>query len=454
MRSIYSYVLLASLALTITTVGQAQTSARPQTRSAPASAQAPKSAPASPSQTVADSSNLEQQARDLQKVLDDSDGEPGARLRGLEGFLKRYPHPANAAQIYELMIKDATALNDDDRVLLYNEKLQEADPGDIAQRIRTLNLLLLYPDAEHLALAQTYANELSQAIEAKSKEAAPKELGTARWQIDLNRLRALAELFQGSVAQLQHRYPDAENSLEASINHAQSEEAAEHLARVYVAENKMPQALEAYALALALPGSTIAQRAALRKEAGALYRKLHNGSETGFGDMILHRFDEIAERDAAQQKQINPNQRNVKVQTPGGFLLTSLDGQTHQLDQYKGKIIVLDFWATWCGPCKIQHPLIEEIKKKYAANPNVVFVAVNEDEDQSRVEPFLTANQWGKSTWLDAGLGTFLGVDSLPTTMILGRQGQILFREAGFEPDTFTQQLDAAIQRALHSNPS
>lgn len=454
MRSNRSFAVLAGLALTLTASGLAQTTAAPSQSSHPAPATAAQPA-TTPSQAAPeDTSSIEQQARDLQKVLDDADGEPGARLRGLEGFLKRHPHPANAAQIYELMIKDATALNDDDRVLLYNEKLQQADPGDIAQRIRTLNLLLLYPDADHLALAQQYANELAQAVEAKSKEAAPSELGSARWQIDLNRMRALAELFQGSVAQLQHRYADAERSLEASINHAQSEEAAEHLARVFVAENKPSQALEAYALALALPGSTIAQRANLRKEAGELYRNTHHGSETGFGDMILHRFDEVAERDAAQQKQLNPNQRNARVQTPGGFILSSLDGQTHQLDQYKGKIVVLDFWATWCGPCKIQHPLIEELKKKYAANPNVVFVAINEDEDQSRVTPFLTANQWDKSTWLDAGLGTFLGVDSLPTTMILGRQGQILFREAGFEPDTFKQQLDIAIQHALKTHPS
>ncbi len=450
MRSNHFWALLASLALTLTTSGLAQSVSRPQSTAAK-----PTVAPTQASRSTAeDSSTLEQQARDLQKVLDDADGEPGARLHGLEAFLKRYPHPAASAQIYQLMIKDATALNDDSRVLLYNEKLQEADPGDLAQRIRTLNLLLLYPDVEHLALAQTYANELSRAVEAKSKEAAPDELGAARWQIDLNRMRALAELFQGSVAELQHRYADAEQSLQASLNHAQTEEAAQHLARTCVAENKMPQALQAYALALALPGTTIAQRAALRKEAGDLYRKLHNGSETGFGDMILHRFDEVAERDAAQEKQINPNRHNGKAQTPGGFLLSSLDGKTHQLDQYKGKVIVLDFWATWCGPCKIQHPLLEELKKKYAANPNVIFIAINEDEDQSRVEPFLTANQWGKTTWLDAGLGTFLGIDSLPTTMILGRQGQILFREAGFEPDTFEQQIDAAIQKALENHPS
>lgn len=450
MRCNHFLVLLSSLALTLTTPGLAQSASTPQPTSvkpAAATTQASRT-------TVEDSSTIEQQARDLQKVLDDADGEPGARLHGLEAFLKRYPHPAAAAQIYQLMIKDATALNDDSRVLLYNEKLQETDPGDLAQRIRTLNLLLLYPDAEHLALAQTYANELSRAVEAKSKEAAPDQLGAARWQIDLNRMRALAELFQGSVAQLQHRYADAEQSLQASLNHAQTEEAAQHLARTCVAENKMPQALQAYALALALPGTTIAQRAVLRKEAGDLYRKLHNGSETGFGDMILHRFDEVAERDAVQEKQINPNRHNGKAQTPGGFLLSSLDGQTHQLDQYKGKVIVIDFWATWCGPCKIQHPLLEELKKKYAGNPNVIFIAINEDEDQSRVEPFLTANQWDKTTWLDAGLGTFLGIDSLPTTMILGREGQILFREAGFEPDAFEQQIDAAIQKALQNHPS
>jgi hypothetical protein len=93
--------------------------------------------------------------------------------------------------------------------------------------------------------------------------------------------------------------------------------------------------------------------------------------------------------------------------------------------------------------------LIEALRQEFATNHNVIFIAVNEDEDPTRVAPFLDAQQWGHATWLDAGLGAFLGIDSLPTTLILDPAGRIVYRQSGFVPETFQSSLRAAIRRAL-----
>lgn len=380
--------------------------------------------------------------------------EPGAQRRGLEAYLTRHPASADKAQIYTTLIDDATQLGDDRGVLDYNEKLEALDPGDLAQRIKTINLLLASSAPADRVRAQQDADTFAHQVEANAAQPAPPELGAARYQIDLKRMQALAALFQGTAAQALGQWPAAEQHLTASLQLAQTEEAAEHLGQVYQAEGKIAPAVDSYALALALPGQTIAERDALRLEAGTLYAQLHQGAQTGFGDLVLKKFDQVAARDAAEQAALAPAGAagaatggiNATAASAGAFALESLDGTIHRLDQLRGKIVVADFWATWCAPCRVQHPLLGAVREKFANDHNVIFIAVNEDADKSRVAPFLKAQGWDTSTWLDAGLAPFLNIEGLPTTLIFSPTGAVVYRQEGFVPATFETQLTQAIE--------
>jgi len=406
-------------------------------------------APLAAAQTTADQARQER----LQAIVNLD--EPGAQMRALKAFATLYPKAPELAGVYNAILQDAALLNDDHDILVYNQKLSDLDPGDLSQRVKVLNLLLLAPDRMHKLEAQKEAADFARLVEEKSQEKAPDEMGPDRWRLNLARLRAVADLMQGAAAQNLGDYAGAEKHLAASLQQSQSEEAAEHLGQVEVALAKIPQAVDAYALALALPGQTIAERAKLRSTAADLYRQLHNGSDAGFGDLVLRRFDEAAARDAAEEQTLHPRAVvNAQAAQAGDFVLKSLDGAPHRLSEDRGKVVVMDFWATWCGPCKIQHPLIEALRREFATNHNVIFIAVNEDEDPARVAPFLDAQQWGHATWLDAGLGAFLGIDSLPTTLILDPGGRIVYRQSGFVPETFQSALRAAIQRALTPAPT
>ncbi len=382
-------------------------------------------------------------------------GEPGRQMRGLEGYLRHHPKTPDATSIYQQMIQDATALNDSERVLEYNERLQDLEPNDLGQRITVLNLLLLESSPGAMARAKADAKQLEQLVTVQAATAAPRAVTAASWKVDMNRLRAIAQMFLGAADQKTHDYAKAARHFRASLRLEPTEEAAQHLGEVLQAQGQRSAAVRAYALALALPGQTIAERSTLRRKAGALYARLHQGSQRGFGDLILARFDQIARAYARQQRILHPySARNRHALRVGQFVLTGLNGTTHRLAAERGKVVVLDFWATWCAPCRAEHPAFAALKRHYARQPGVAFLLINTDDDHAKVRPFLAAHHWGDHTWLDAGLADYLGIDSLPTTLVMAPNGRIVFRQSGYDPSSYRQDLERAIRYAQTLRPA
>jgi thiol-disulfide isomerase/thioredoxin len=181
---------------------------------------------------------------------------------------------------------------------------------------------------------------------------------------------------------------------------------------------------------------------------GELYMKA-KGSETGLGDLILESYDRttalVAERETRFQK-MDPNSG---LSNPMEFTISGVNGEKLNLASLRGKVLVLDFWATWCGPCRVQYPLYEEVKKKFADRPDVVFLAISTDENRSAVKPFLEQNQWNKNVYFEDGLSSVLKVGSIPTTMIVNRKGEIVSRMNGFVPERFVEMLTERIRENL-----
>ena len=200
--------------------------------------------------------------------------------------------------------------------------------------------------------------------------------------------------------------------------------------------------------------SPSAIRRTLRKPAPAIGRKWpscteEKGSETGLGDLILAAYDRTAaltSRLALIQKERDPN---ADLEHPMQFTLSAVEGAPLKMASLKGKILVLDFWATWCGPCRVQHPLYEKVRAKFNDRDDVVFLAINTDQDPSVVKPFLEEQQWSKHVYFEDGLGSLLRVSSIPTTVIIDKQGNMFSRMNGFVPEKFVDQLTERIREAL-----
>jgi thiol-disulfide isomerase/thioredoxin len=131
------------------------------------------------------------------------------------------------------------------------------------------------------------------------------------------------------------------------------------------------------------------------------------------------------------------------------FTLSGLDAPKLSLAALKAKVVVFDFWATWCGPCRVQHPLYEQVKKRFQDNPDVLFLSIDTDEDRTVVKPFLEEVKWAGPVYFEDGLSRALKITSIPTTIVTDRQGRIFSRMNGFRPERFVEMLSTRIRDAL-----
>jgi thiol-disulfide isomerase/thioredoxin len=133
------------------------------------------------------------------------------------------------------------------------------------------------------------------------------------------------------------------------------------------------------------------------------------------------------------------------------FTLKTLDGKTLTRDGLKGKVVLLDFWATWCGPCRMALPELKDLQAKNAGKP-LVIVSVSVDETAKVVEEFVRSNGMSWLQAWDRGMqvtGGVFRVDTFPSYVVLGADGRILYRQHGWSPGRSAALIDEAVAKGL-----
>lgn len=114
------------------------------------------------------------------------------------------------------------------------------------------------------------------------------------------------------------------------------------------------------------------------------------------------------------------------------FRLASLDGRTVGPPDFAGKVVVIDFWATWCGPCKLQAQMFEKAHEEHAGD-GVEFMAINVGEDEDTVRQYVDKKPFPYSVLLDPEeqlMGRYQ-IYGLPTVMVVDRGGRVSFMRTG-----------------------
>ena len=128
------------------------------------------------------------------------------------------------------------------------------------------------------------------------------------------------------------------------------------------------------------------------------------------------------------------------------------DGQFRKYHQYfdlKGKVVFMNFWASWCPPCRAEFPSIQKFYERYKDNPGVIFLTVNLDEDPGVGEAYLKKEQFTVPFLVPAGaIPSVYFSGSLPTTVVLDKNGGIRLQHAGmadYSKASFYKEIDALL---------
>jgi thiol-disulfide isomerase/thioredoxin len=141
-----------------------------------------------------------------------------------------------------------------------------------------------------------------------------------------------------------------------------------------------------------------------------------------------------------------PKRPSLAASPARDFTLDDLKGASHKLSAQKGKVVLLDFWATWCGPCRLELPSVAHLAGELGPKGLVVW-GVNVNEPKERVQQFLQTNHYTFPVLLDVGGGVagMYGASSIPTLVVVDKKGTVSDYFVGVQQE---ETIRAALKKA------
>ena len=132
------------------------------------------------------------------------------------------------------------------------------------------------------------------------------------------------------------------------------------------------------------------------------------------------------------------------------FVLTDTKGHTQSLSDYRGKVVLVNFWASWCPPCIYEMPELKKLKERFANRPFEI-LTVNVGEKKYKVRKFTKLINLDLPVLLDTDSNTYnkWGVKTLPTSFLIGSDGQIRYKVRG-NPGWDNEETLAIIEKIIH----
>jgi thiol-disulfide isomerase/thioredoxin len=169
------------------------------------------------------------------------------------------------------------------------------------------------------------------------------------------------------------------------------------------------------------------------------------GSEEGYGDYYAKLENLFKNKNREELKE-----RIINTPAPD-FVLMNLEGKEYRLSDMKGKVVILDFWATWCGPCKASFPLMQKAIEKYSVNEDVKFFFINtfekKENQADNAKKYIKENDYPFHVMIDKEnkVANSFGVTSIPTKIFIDKKGRLRYMTAGFNAEKLLDEIDDVI---------
>jgi len=383
---------------------------------------------------------------ELQQAISSAGTDRVMLVRNLEAYLSKYPEAQNRSQIYRALVEACIQLRDNTRAADYAERIVALNPNDISITLLAIQLLQRQNDEPGLRRAVSYATRVFDYVNRTAPSERSPRISEAQWQLEKKNDQASTFFMRGDILLKLRDFVAARQDFQASYQILPAAGAAERLGEIAELKKDWNSAVTEYARAFALAEgkNSNVSRKEIRQKLGNVWRMGH-GSEDGLGEYLLRTYDDVSRLSSSASPKKNADAREVSDFT----VRKAPEGTPFPLRGMKGRVLVLNFWATWCGPCHALEPQFARVAMEFQGANDVLFLAANCDEDETLVAPYLEENKPRTAAVFADGLDRLFAVNSFPTVVIIDRDGKIAYRSEGFGPDTFEQELAAAVRRAI-----
>ena len=450
------HAMLCLLALTVPVIAGGQQSPAPSS-GAPAKApakKAPAAQPAPKPQSTPDTQEPQNGQLDpdaeLQIAVQSAANDVTKLVQNLEAFLVRYPDSPRRIPIYRALMQSEMQAHDEKLALEYAEKVIAIQPDDVQTMFVAATVLEKMPDEASRTRAIDYDTRMIGLVAKADPDSRPQQMSLDDWQAGRNKFTMNLYVLRGRIERSLHKNDDAVKDFTQGFQMLPGAEAALNLGEIAEERKNQDEAIRQYAMAFFLAGTdpedNTVDRDTLRLRMGNLWRFNHD-SNTGLGDVLLAAFD----KDKALAAVDKPDAvvHNQGVTDPLQFAMRRVDGSGPiKMAETHGKVVILNFWTTWCAYCRTLEPMLADVRKKFAGRDDVVSMTVNADENESLVATFLQGQKLDGTLIFADGLDQAFHVVSIPTIIVLDRSGKIAYRTQGFAPDGFVDAVSGAITKA------
>jgi len=323
--------------------------------------------------------------------------EKGEKIAGLEKLLLLKPNAEMKRHLYEQIFKIAEKEGNTAALVKYGNLLSAIDSSEAA--IPAKISIALASNKKESQTALRYARIAEQATAVFRPVPAPVNSGATleewnkerfnedRQQSYYKNLRALALNALGWALCQTGQCAEAETHLRKSIELSRSEQNLSHYAQIL----------------------------------GKLGR------------------NEEAEQVAREAKVVYAEslKRTFKKEPAKDFELTTIEGQKVKLSDLKGKVVLVDFWATWCGPCFRSMPTLVKLYEKYKDQGlEILYVSVDEEADRYKIPGIVKEHKLNFPVLHDSGAQSLYNVKVFPTTIFIDREGNVRHRDYGFNEES------------------